>query len=321
MNSMRNSIRFVLPMLALFSFAACSGPNSTGANGTTSTAVTPAGPAGHDGMHRGPHPGPAGLLFAALHEPINLTADQRAKIQAALDEVKPKGPPPGMEAHRAAVAAAVRAGKIDVAALAPKPPTDAEREQRQAALAKALGTLHDTLTKEQRTALVDAVTKHHAPMGEPPHDGPPGDGPPPGMGPMGGPGGPGGPGKGGMGMGMGKGGMGHGPMHGLLEGLDLTPEQKDAIHAKMEAKRPSDADRKAMHEQHEAMKKDMDARLQAFVADTFDAKAFVSPPAGQKPPEMRHPMLEFLEVVTSVLTPAQREKLAQKLEQGPPPGK
>ena len=67
------------------------------------------------------------------------------------------------------------------------------------------------------------------------------------------------------------------------------------------------------------MKTAMDAKLQSFKSDSFDAKAFVAPPANA--PKIGGPadhMAKELSAVVSVLTPAQREKLAQKIEQGPP---
>lgn len=292
------NVRFILPLFALLSLAACSGQSGTAEKGTTANAV--GAPPPEHGPMMGPHHGPGGpegLLFVAMHdESLNLTADQKTKIKAALDEVKPKGPPPNIEAHRKELAAAIRAGKIDVAALEPKPPTDAEIEQHRTAMAKALTVLHDTLTKDQRTALVASIQKHrpmHEPGDEPKGDGPKGEGF------------------------KGKMGPGGGPMH-MLEDLELTQEQKDSIKAKLEAKRPTEAEREAMKKQHEAMKKNMDEKLQSFIADTFDAKAFLTPPAGATPPKMKNHHLEFLDVVVSVLTPAQREKLAAKIEQGPP---
>ena len=104
--------------------------------------------------------------------------------------------------------------------------------------------------------------------------------------------------------------MGH-----LTEGLDLTQAQTDQIKAKLEADRParpSEAD-------FTAMKAAMDAKLQSFKADDFDAKAFVSPPANApKLGAASDHMAKQLNAVVSVLTAEQREKLAQKIEQGPP---
>jgi Spy/CpxP family protein refolding chaperone len=191
--------------------------------------------------HRPHHGGPDFLLMAALHEPINLTAAQKTTIEDAMKEARPKGPPPSM----ASLAAGIRAGKVEA------PPID---QARIDASAKALATLHATLTKEQRAQLVEAVSKHK------PH-GPPRE---------------------------------HRPMGHMLEGLDLTKEQEEKIRAALEAQKPNPVD--------------MEARLQSFAADSFDARAFATPP--QRPNE--------LQVVVSLLTQAQREKLAARIEQGPP---
>jgi len=61
----------------------------------------------------------------------------------------------------------------------------------------------------------------------------------------------------------------------------------------------------------------MDAKLQSFKGDSFDANAFVTPPAGMPKFDGANRMAKDLQVVVSVLDPAQREKLAQKIELGP----
>jgi Spy/CpxP family protein refolding chaperone len=244
--------------------------------------------------------GPESLLFASLHEDIGLSADQKTKIENALATLKPSGDKPDFAAHQKAIADAIRAGKIDVAALQPPKPDVAQMDDHRAKLAAALDVLHSTLTKDQRTALVNAIEKRM----ESEH----------------------GPGKfdGKKFEGKKFEGKkeGFGPMH-LLEGLDLTKDQTDAIHAQLAANAPApmtDADKEAMKAKHEEMKKEMEARLQTFVADTFDANAFVAPPK-DAPAMMAHenPMLKDLAVIVPILTPAQREKLATKIEQGPGP--
>ena len=70
-----------------------------------------------------------------------------------------------------------------------------------------------------------------------------------------------------------------------------------------------------------AMKTAMNEKLQSFKADTFDAAAFVARPANAPKMNMGKPadhMTKELSAIVAVLTPAQREKLAQKIEQGPP---
>ncbi|MDB5215831.1 MAG: hypothetical protein JWO86_3758 [Myxococcaceae bacterium] len=258
----------------LVTLAGCSAEtaNTSGADGVTSTSrakdTVAAAPAATDaqaapGKGRHGPPGPDFLLFAALREPIDLTAAQRTAIEGALQANKPSAPPA----------------------------SDKTR-------ASALTTLHATLTPVQRRALVDAIAKraaehpdHHA--GGPPPDGmrPKGDGP--------------------------------GPMRGLLEGLDLTKAQEDAIRAKLDAQRPApptEAQRAAMKQQHEAMRAAMKAKVETFASDTFDANAFVARPAGAPGPGPDHAdrFAKDLAAVMSVLDAAQREKLAAKIEAGPP---
>ena len=265
-------------------------------DGSTSAAAAnaarpPMGP--HHGMG-----GPEFLVFASLHENINLTADQKTAIEAILAKDAPK-PPPRDPARVAALAAAIRSGNV---ANLPAPPNDdAERAAHLAAAADALTTLHSTLTKDQRVALVAAVSAKH-------DGGPHGDhGDHGGPGPNGGGGGPGAHGD--------HGGHG-GPMGGLLEGLDLTAQQRDAIKAKFEANRPSEADRAAMEAKFAAHKQEMAAKLATFSNDTFDATAFVTPPADAKPDAAHRP--NELALIVPILDAAQREKLAERIEQGPP---
>ena len=297
----------------LATLAGCSAESATSSGAeTASTArasdTVAAAPAATDprtagGPARGPHPGgPDFLLMAALHEPIDLTAEQKTAIEGALEASKPAGPPAFDKTRVSALAAGIRAGKIDVTTVKAPPPSDDAKAARQAASAKALATLHATLTPVQRRALVDAVAKHAADHGSRPpmdHAG----GPPPG---------------------------GMGPMGGMLEGLDLTTAQRDSIRAKLEAQRPaqpSEAERAAMKQQHEAFRAAMTAKLQTFASDGFDATAFVTPPAGALkgpgPAEHADRFAKDLAIVTSVLDAAQREKLAARIEAGPParPGK
>ena len=110
-------------------------------------------------------------------------------------------------------------------------------------------------------------------------------------------------------------------MH-LLADLDLTQEQKDAIKTKLEAQRPakpSEEQREAMKAKFESMRSAMQVKLESFKGDKFDATAFVTPPkdlAG--PPAGGMNRVNHLAIITSVLTPAQRETLAARIEQGPP---
>lgn len=308
------SFRTVFPFLGLVvALAGCSAENSANSGvdsanaaqqkSTLSTdrasdAHRPGGPA----FAGRPHGGPDFLVFAALHENLNLSAEQRATIEGLATKNRPAPPAPD-KARAVALASAVRANKIDAATFqAPSVDREAMMKEHLAKSASSLATLHKTLTKEQRAALVDAIAAKAAQHGGKDH-GPEGHrGPPPGAQ-----------------------GHEHSPMGFMLRGIDLTPEQQAEIKSKLDAQRPApptEAERAAMKTKHEAMKKDMDARLQTFKADTFDANAFVAPPADapKGPPPGMGPesMAKELSILVSVLTPAQREELAKRIEQGPP---
>jgi hypothetical protein len=65
----------------------------------------------------------------------------------------------------------------------------------------------------------------------------------------------------------------------------------------------------------------MRARLESFAADSFDAQAFVAPPADApqgRPMQPLARMVNELAVVVPLLEPAQREALAALLEKGSP---
>lgn len=251
--------------------------------------------------HGGPRGGGDMLVGAALHEPsVNLTADQKTTLVAALKADRPAKPDfdsAAAKTRSTALAAGIRSGNIDASLVTPPKPDFAAM---QANKVKLLTTLHDTLTADQRQALVTAIQTRAAE-----HDGD-----------RKGPGGE----KGAKGGPRGEGG----PMGGLLKDLNLTQAQKDQIKTKLEANRPAkptDAQIAQRKAQHEAMKTQRDAKLQSFVGASFDANAFVAPPAGAKPPQMGERGDHFakeLQAIVSVLDGTQREALAKKIEAGPP---
>jgi len=239
----------LIPTFAAFMLTtACSDQATDGSANSNSELTSPDGERGHM------RPGPAMLLFAALHESIGLTDAQRTTIEGLVEGVRPPPPPP---IDRTKLASQVRAGAIDLEALRPDaepPPPDLT------ALAKALTTLHATLTSEQRAALVAAMKKRAMSAPPPPS---------------------------------------------LLDrytDLALTEEQKTAIKTALEANKP------------EPPPSDLAARLDAFATSTFDATAFVTPPSDAPKMMAGDPMLRELAVVVPLLTPAQRETLAAKLE-------
>jgi len=282
------SFRFIVPVLgivATLGVAGCSGSESTN-TGSAQNAVT--ADQAKDQSNEGPHArhghamgGPEMLIFASLHENINLTPEQRSTIEGLIEKRGERDHAPD-KAKTAELAAAIRSGNVSNANV------QSNHADRTAALATKLGTLHDTLTADQRSALVDAIVakqaqhkargEHVAREAKPEW----------------------------------KDREGMGPMGQLLEGLDLTQAQKDQIKAKLEADRPAKP-----NVDFAALKKDMDAKLQSFKGDSFDANAFVTPPAGMPKFDGANRMAKDLQVVVSVLDPAQREKLAQKIELGP----
>jgi len=298
--------------------AADAGTGAVEAAGESAEAVESDSPVGAAGR-RGPpgHPGgPEMLLFAALHE-LELSDAQRATVKGALEELRAGhqrgGPHDG--APFAALAEGVRAGKIDEAAVlakfgAPERPA----AEHAAALAKALDTLHATLSKEQRRELVDGIAARmdeHGPKGMAGKEGREGKG-----GRRGGHGpdghGHGGPGDDHMGPG--------GPLGHLLGELDLTDAQRTRIEQALAAQRPT-VDREAMKKGFEAHHAEMRARLESFASDSFDAKTVVAPPPGAQdmgPRQHLERMVKDFAVIVGVLEPAQREKLAALLEKGPP---
>lgn len=254
--------------------------------------------------HRRPG-GPDFLVHAALRAPINLTPEQKSTIEGLVKTKAPRGHELGA-ARAQKLAAAIRSNSLtDVEA--PKH-DDSAREARIAASAKALATLHDTLTPEQRVALVDGITKRAAEHGHQRGEHVRKEGVQRDHAERG-------PRAGGE-----RGFHGRGGPMALLAGLDLTQEQKDAIKTKLDAERPAKPtaeQREAMKAKMETARAEMKVKLESFKGDKFDATAFVTPPKDLARPEMARAGKNPLAVVTSVLTPEQREVLAARIEKGP----
>ncbi|WP_437675681.1 Spy/CpxP family protein refolding chaperone [Sorangium sp. So ce131] len=289
-----------------------------------------AGPRGHrNGFHGRPggaH-GPERLLRAALHE-IELSDAQKATIEGALDGLRDGAKDHPMDpAPFAALADGVRAGKIDRAAIEAKLAEGGRGgEEHRARVAGALSTLHATLTKEQRRALVDAVAAKMDARGEEGERGPWG-----GKGERGprGEKGERGPwdGKGERGprgdrAAMGGPGMKGGPLGHLLRGIDLRDDQRAQIEKALEGTRPSEADREAWKADFAAKRAEMRARLEKFAEDRFDANAFLPAADGKHGPRAHQGrMVDALAAIVPVLDQAQRNALADRLEKGPAAGR
>lgn len=274
------------------------------------------GPRGkRGGKHAFAH-GPAGLLGAALHE-LDLSDAQKTTIKGALEGLHDDGfeRPKAPEVFTA-LAAGVRAGSIDKAAIEAKVAKSGDAmEEHKAKMASALTTLHTTLTKEQRRALVDAMTAKMEERGEKGPRGPMGEG----KGRRGGDDdgeGWGGP-KGERG-GRGEHGMKGGPLGHMLRDLDLTEEQRAQIDKALEASRPDEADMEEKKEAFEAKRAEMKAQLESFASDSFDAKAFLARGDAKHGPKAHFDhMISALSAVVPILTEAQRNTLADQLEKGP----
>lgn len=301
MISIRFSALALLTSFALVSLAGCTAETTgtgTGAENASqkqvivaeSTETTTADGHRFEFHHRGPGPmGPDMLVGAALRAPLDLTAEQRATIEGLAQA----GGPHHIEqrhtmdpAKAKELAAAIRSGNLDSL---PKPAfDDSKMKEHLAKSAASLKTLHDTLTPAQRAALV-ADIKSHAPKGGPvterrveiklkAH----GD---------------------------------HGPGP-FGDDLNLTDAQKEQLKTKMEAHRPVQQSPAQMKANMEAMRAEMDAKLESFKGDSFDANTFVAPPANM--PKLGELKGNPLADLVSVLTPEQRETLAKRIEAGPP---
>ena len=296
------SFQFFAPVLLAASLAigGCASANSgieadenVAANSEAAAAAD--APDGPRGMHG--HP----LLAAALKE-IDLSAEQRKTIESAIDNLHTgKGEP--MKAFHKALAADIRAGKIDEATLkANEGEMDKAKTEHRAAVVKAVETLHATLTPAQRTELVTAVKERMQKHME--HNGKRGHGAK--------------DGKEGHGKKHGEHHAGRGgPMMFMLHGIELRDDQKKAIEAAMPPKPEKDEnDKSAKFEEHRAR---MDAALEAFKGDKFDAATVLPEHDGKRP--MAGHFVKVLQVVVPILDAEQRAELAKRIEEGPRMGR
>lgn len=243
-------------------------------------------PKAHDERQRHGHGGPAHLLKAALDE-LTLGTDQKQKVEGLLETVKQAGPGPSAESRalETTIAKSVRAGSFDDTAIAKHyAALEAEAQKNGEKIANALNQLHQLLTAEQRSELVE---KLQAKM----KDGPRGkfDG----------------PGKQRHGRGFGK-GFGH-EKH-VLADLDLTDEQRRKLDAARDANKPEFPDKGEFKTRAQTM-------LTAFAGADFDAKRLMD--AGDMAKHARtfaEMRVERARTLTEILTPEQRAKYAASLE-------
>jgi hypothetical protein len=223
-------------------------------------------------------PGPEMLLFASLRH-LELTPEQRTTIENAAHTIPPRAAMDG--SFFADVAAGVRAGKLDEAALLAK--LDAARPPagRDASVASAIDTLHATLSAEQRRSLVNLIAKH---IDE--HD-----------------------------QAKATAATPQSPLDHLLSGLNLSGEQRASVDRILS----SQGDPAAMSARIQAFHADLRVRLETFEADRFDAAAFVTSSKAVAPMGMREHvehMIHGLATILPILDPSQRESLAAMVEAG-----
>ncbi|MDI3282244.1 Spy/CpxP family protein refolding chaperone [Polyangium sp. 15x6] len=317
---------------------ASASPDEEVASASEASQETQAAPHERGGKF-GRHHGGGELLVTALHE-LDLTDAQRKTIEGALSTLGDTHEADRKAFHKA-LADGVRAGKIDEAAVKAKL-GDGEKiaSERRAAVAKALTTLHATLTPAQRAELVTHVEERmakHGPEGmkharrHGPEDGERGPRGPEGAmrgprGPEGAMRGPRGPEEGERGPRGPEGAMRgprgeHGPMGFFLHGLELRDEQREQIKTALEAARPEKAekpegmDREAWAKKHEEMRARMKAAFDSFRSEKFDAEALL-PPKEMRPMGGDH-LVKALSAIVPVLDAEQRSTLAQRIEEGP----
>lgn len=245
---------------------------------------------------RGPH-GPGFMLHAALKE-LELRPEQVEKIEGLLTGLESAHPAtqPAHQAFERALAAGVRAGKLERATLEPhfaaleQGANDARKKVHA-----ALNELHRTLDADQRKSLVAALEAR----GERAGKGRRHRGDEPGCG------------GGGQCDGAGKRGFGphHGPGFGMFGDLELS----DAQRAKLRSAMP---DRGAMQQEMQKKGEHMKQFVAAFAGEGFDADKLTAD-AGKSPRAHAEARVKHLEALLAVLEPSQREKLAARIEAGP----
>ena len=233
--------------------------------------------------HRHHHHGGVAMFIHMAIDSLGLDADKKAKVEKIQTDLHAKMAP-AREAGRnvlTIVADGVAAGKIDDAklkdALAKQ---DKAAGQVHAAVSDALNQLHEALSPAERAALVDKV-KAHAEVWKK---------------------------------------VSHEEEHGahekgthlghLKEQLGLTADQVEKISAALKKDAPPKPDLK-----------DVDAHLkafeEAFVGEKFDAKTLKTADAANTAISKTGTgrMVRFYTIVTPLLTPEQRTKLAEHLRE------
>lgn len=258
---------------------------------------------GRKGHHKG-HRDPAGMLLRTALKELDLTAEQRAKLEGLRDGKRgAKGQGHGPADFHQSLIKALETGTLDRAALeaemkAKQKLAEEQTEQRN----ERLATLHATLTPQQRQTLVASVRARLEAKAAKHADKPDGDR---------------------KGCKDKRGFLGRGD-HGckmiakLTRGLDLTDEQQaqiDSLTAKAEASRPSGEDRTDKWADKLAQ---IGALLDAFAADSFDPAASAPASKPMKDPAAKIALhADQIEALIGILTAEQRAQLAERIKSHP----
>lgn len=257
-------------------------------------------------------------MFFRAAQAAKLKDEQKSKLEGISKDLhEGQGPSEEMKTLNTDIAAGIKAGKLDAAKLeADQTAVEKVMKARLDKEAEALNALYATLDAEQRKAVVADIREKMKKRAEKMEKwkekaegkGPDGKGPE-GKGP-GGPGGPGMKGPGGPGMKGGPGGFGGPGMWGLAhltKSLDLDADQQKKVEAILPKPDPK------MAEHMDAMKKNMDALLDAFEKDGFDAKKLAPYDGKAAKPDHGAMDMKFLTALLPILKVEQRDKLADRM--------
>lgn len=221
-------------------------------------------------------------LLASAWKLSDLSADQEVKLQAIEEKLRQAGAP-----RRAAqkdlaelFAKSLEAGKLDETAVNAQIDRIAQlADAEKDATAAALDHVHALLSPAQRSEVIELTKtawKNHEGKEGKHHEGGPG-------------------------MHM---------MKKMAEDLNLTDAQKQAFHDKLESMPKPDKS------QFEGMKSKMKTVADAFVSDSFDAKALgVGDKGAARAKGFATRMEKMIEASIEILDPGQRATLAQKIRE------
>lgn len=233
--------------------------------------------------HRHHHHGGLAMFIHMAIDTLGVAPEKKAQLEKIQGDLF-VAMAPARDASRAllqTLADGVAAGNIDKAKVdAAVAKENAAAAQVHTATADALNALHAALSPAERQALVDKVQAHTAVWKKVNADEDPSS----------------------------KDKGGH--LAKLTESLSLTPDEADKISAALKQNAPPKPDMTAIDAHMKAFET-------AFVADTFDAKtlATANPANGAIAKNGSARMVRFYTIVTPLITPDQRTKLADHLRQ------